>query len=144
LWENILEPGNGMLLLVEQGGTPAAGGVFLAGSPTLVYKYGASLPGLWNLRPNHLLFWTAMQWGIVHDCQLLHFGRSDIDNQGLRSFKSGWAAEEGPLVYSTVGTAEHRSLPRVPGLSRAVEFAIRRSPTFVCRSLGETFYRFAA
>ena len=85
-----------------------------------------------------------MQWGIVRRFDLLHFGRSDVENQGLRAFKSGWGAEERPLAYGTVGSGSRRSLPHPPGLSRAVEFAIRSSPPFVCRSLGEAFYRFAA
>jgi CelD/BcsL family acetyltransferase involved in cellulose biosynthesis len=144
LWEYVLEPGHGSVFLVERDGTANAGGVFLTGSPTLVYKYGASLPESWPLRPNHLLFWTAMQWGMVQGCERLHFGRSDVGNHGLRSFKSGWGAEERPLLYSAVGAAGHRILPRVPGLPRAVELAIRSSPRFVCRTLGERFYRFAA
>ena len=85
-----------------------------------------------------------MEWGIEHRCVQLHFGRSDADNQGLRAFKSGWGAEEKPLVYATIGGEKRRSLPHVPGLGRAVEFAIRSSPPIVCRTLGEALYRFAA
>jgi len=144
LWENVLEPGHGFLVLAEYDNAVAAGAVFLAASPTLVYKYGASLPSLWKLRPNNLLFWTAMQWGIEHGSERMNFGRSDVDNQGLRAFKSGWGAEEQPLVYSTIGAERRGSVPHVPGLGRAVEFAIRSSPPVVCRRLGEALYRFAA
>ena len=144
LWVNVLEPGHGFLLLAEHQGTSAGGAVFLTGSPTLVYKYSASLPRLWGLRPNNLLLWTAMQRGIAHGCTHLHFGRSDTENQGLRAFKSGWGAEEGTLVYSTVGPEAHTTSLHPPGLSRAAAFAIRRSPQAVCRTLGETLYRFAA
>ena len=144
LWENVFEPGRGLLLIAEHDGTPAGGAVFLAGSSTLVYKYSASLPALWSLRPNNLLIWVAMQWGIAHGCEQIHFGRSDADNQGLRAFKSAWGAEESPLAYSTVGTTGGGSLPHVPGLGKVVELAIRSSPPVVCRRLGEVLYRFAA
>ena len=144
LWKNVLEPGHGFLLVAEHEGRAAGGAVFLAGSPTLVYKYSASHPELWGLRPNNLMLWTAMQWGSSIAAQQLHFGRSDADNQGLRAFKSGWGAEERPLVYATIGAEKRGSLPHVPGLGRAVEFAIRSSPPIVCRTLGEALYRFAA
>ena len=144
LWENVFEPGHGFLLVAEHEGKAAGGAVFLAGSPTLVYKYSASHPELWGLRPNNLMLWTAMKWGIEHRSAQLHFGRSDADNQGLRDFKSSWGAEETPLVYATIGAEKRASLPHVPGLGRAIEFVIRSSPPVVCRTLGEALYRFAA
>ena len=84
------------------------------------------MPALWSLRPNNLLIWVAMQWGIAHGCEQFHFGRSDADNQGLRAFKSAWGAEESPLAYSTVGSTGGGSLPHVPGLGEVVE----RHPLF--------------
>ena len=118
LWNYVLEPGHGVLLLAEHDGAAAGGAVFLGASSTLVYKYSASLPKFWALRPNNLLLWTAMQWGIARRFDLLHFGRSDVENRGLRAFKSGWGAEERPLAYGTVGSVSRRSLPHLPGLSR--------------------------
>ena len=60
----------------------------------------------------------------------------------LRRFKSGWGAREEPLAYTWIGNA-----PR-PGGSRPFEAAlavlIRNSSPWVCRAMGELFYRYAA
>jgi CelD/BcsL family acetyltransferase involved in cellulose biosynthesis len=142
LWETILEPGDGFLLLAEHDGVAAGGAVFLAGSPTLIYKYSASLPSFWALRPNNLMLWAAVKWGCENGCTRLHFGRTDSDNPGLRAFKAAWGGEERPLFYSRVGSRPSRG--RVPALGGVVSFAIRKSPPIVCRALGAAFYRFAA
>ena len=69
-----------------------------------------------------------------------HFGRTDLDNQGLRTFKTGWGALESDLAYTTFGpvafSGEHGH--------RALSAAIRHSPQWVCRVIGESLYRYAA
>jgi CelD/BcsL family acetyltransferase involved in cellulose biosynthesis len=141
LWRHLLEPGFGRLLLVYAGNQAIAGAVFLAGSETLTYKFGASDSAHWRLRPNHLLFWTAIRWASEAGFRRLDFGRSDLEDQGLRDFKSGWAAREAPLVYTTLGHAAAGGSGRAFGPMRAV---LRRSPVWVCRAAGELFYRRAA
>jgi CelD/BcsL family acetyltransferase involved in cellulose biosynthesis len=142
LWEQVIEPGDGFVLLAEHDGSPAGGAVFLSGSPTLVYKYSASDPSLLRLRPNNLVISTAIEWGCQHGCTALHFGRTDATNTGLRSFKSEWGAEERQLVYSRLGSLSVRGRRTEPGA--ALSFAIRNSPPIVCRALGSILYRFAA
>lgn len=146
LWENVFEPGHGFVVFAERDGEAAGGAVFLTGSRTLMYKYSASSPSLWQLKPNQLVLWTAMQEAIARGCSVMHFGRTDFEHEGLRTFKSSWGAEERPLVYSRLGDAGATDAA-VPGRGAAgtlAALAIRRSPPIVCRSLGRLFYRFAA
>ena len=130
------------MLLVYWGELPIAGAVFLTSGRTVVYKYGASEPAFWHLRPNHLIFWDAIRWSCENGFAAFDFGRSDFENQGLRNFKSGWGAVERPLVYTTVGG----KLPRVERLRRAslLPLLIRKSPLWLCRAIGEATYRHAA
>jgi CelD/BcsL family acetyltransferase involved in cellulose biosynthesis len=142
LWSHLLEPGHGSLLLAYSGSEPVAGAVFLAGTRTVTYKYGASDPAFWGLRPNHLLFWSAIRSACEEGYRSFDFGRTDLPDRGLRDFKAGWAAEEEPLVYTTL--AEHA--PEV-GSGRGMAAAravLRRSPTWVGRAAGGLLYRYAA
>jgi CelD/BcsL family acetyltransferase involved in cellulose biosynthesis len=142
LWSYMLEPGHGYLLLAYAGTEPVAGAVFLAGARTMTYKYGASTPAYWRLRPNHLLFWTAMQSACQEGYRWFDFGRSNLSSHGLRAFKAGWAAQEQPLVYTSLTERAPKT-----GSGRALSIAqavMRRSPTWVCRASGELFYRYAA
>jgi CelD/BcsL family acetyltransferase involved in cellulose biosynthesis len=121
-------------------GVPLAAAVFLRWNRTLVYKFGASDPARLDLRPNHALFWRAVEAAFEDGDSRVDFGRTDADNAGLRAFKSQWGAEETPLVYATSDTAPTaRTL--APRLSRRV---IQVAPSWVCRVLGERLYRYAS
>ena len=73
---------------------------------------------------------------------LFDFGRTDLDNEGLRTFKANWGTVETELVYSTLGDPPAARTNSTTG--RALGAVIRHSPEFVCRELGERLYRYAA
>ena len=144
LWHRILEPerGLGFCLLAFSDHRPLAGGVFLAWKDTVVAKYTASDYLHLNLRPNHVLLWEAIRWGGANGYSALDLGRSDLEDRGLRHYKSSWGAREEPLVYSTLGE------PGRPGRSargaQLLSPLIRHSPPGVCRAIGELLYKYAA
>ena len=140
LWDRVVEPGLGFVLLAEHGSDAIAGALFLVANGTLTYKFGASDRRRLSLRPNHLIFWTAIRLACERGLEQFDLGRSDFDNDGLRAFKSGWGAREEPLVYSTCGS-EQRSSAHSP---RALQALIRRGPPWVGRAAGEALYRLAA
>jgi CelD/BcsL family acetyltransferase involved in cellulose biosynthesis len=142
LWQSLIDRGLGFVLLASTNKEAVAGAVFLAWNGTIEYKYGASIPEFWNLRPNHLLFSTAIRWGCEHGYRVLNFGRTDLADIGLRAFKRSWGAIEEPLVYSTLGEPPRPAhAAALMGLMRPF---LRRTPPWVCRVAGELVYRYAA
>lgn len=142
LWRRVLEPGYGFLLLAFFGDIAVAGGVFLAWNRTVLYKYGASDPAYWRLRPNNQLVWTAIKWGCERGYAAFDFGRTDVGDIGLREFKAGWGTREEPLVYSRIGTPP--SSDSSGHATRLAAYAIRRLPPLACRMVGELLYRYSA
>jgi CelD/BcsL family acetyltransferase involved in cellulose biosynthesis len=140
LWRRVIAPQRGFVLLAYRAERPVAGAIFLTAGRTVVYKFGASEPSSWPLRPNNLIFWDAIRWSCENGFARFDFGRSDVDNRGLRNFKNGWGAVEEPLVYATLGAEP----PRVGRLSGALPPLIRRAPLWLCRAIGEAAYRRAA
>jgi CelD/BcsL family acetyltransferase involved in cellulose biosynthesis len=140
LWRHLLEPGLGFVLLAYHDGLPVAGAVFLQWNGRIVYKYGASNHKHWPLRPNNLLFWECIRRGCAAGARSLDFGRTDLEDEGLRSFKASWGAPEEPLRYTTAGKAKARS-GRAERLLRPV---LRNTPTWFGRALGTALYRLAA
>jgi CelD/BcsL family acetyltransferase involved in cellulose biosynthesis len=132
----------GYIALVYRDEAPVAAAVFMTWQRVLIYKYGASDPEFWELRPNNFLFWQAIRWGCEHGFGLFDWGRTDLDNSGLREFKSGWGAREEQLVYSVI--ADRPPAAGSGRAERAMATVIRRSPTWVCRAMGEVLYRYAA
>jgi CelD/BcsL family acetyltransferase involved in cellulose biosynthesis len=141
LAEKVLVAGLGFVVTVRYGDLPLAAAVFLAWNGVLVYKYGASDSRYWNVRPNHLLFWSAIRWGCDHDYRVLDWGRTDLDDYGLREFKGGWGALESPLAYAVIADQPPSLAPGQ--LRSAMRLLIRHSSPWVCRTLGEHLYRFA-
>jgi hypothetical protein len=139
LWTDIIEPGLGFLLLAYADGEPASAAIFLNYKDTVIYKYGASDEKHWALRPNNLLFWTAIRWSCENGYRVLNFGNSEVGNQGLREFKLGWGTRETSLSRSYIGSEPGG---RTGGVKEKVlSSVIRNSPTLVCRLTGELLYR---
>lgn len=142
LWERIMDPGLGFILLAEKDSLPIAGGVFLYFGNRLIYKYGASDYRHWRYRANHKLFWTAIQWGCANGYSVFDWGKTSLDNTGLREFKQRWGAKETILTYSSL--ASNTSKKETAYLAKLAKPVIQRSPKWVCRLVGELFYGFFA
>ena len=139
LGRTVIEPGLGFVLLAYMDKECLAGAIFLHWHQTLTYKYGASRINGQKFRPNNLLFWTAIRWGCENGFNLFDLGRTDCANNGLRTFKSGWGAAEIPLAYSFSSSGS--SLPSTDKAVTILKSIIRKSPDWVCRIVGELFYR---
>jgi CelD/BcsL family acetyltransferase involved in cellulose biosynthesis len=144
LWETMIKAGLGLVLIAEAAGQPVAAAVVLAWNGTMIGKFIASDEEAWQLRPNNLLVWHAVQAAAELDCRWFDFGRTDAANKGLRAYKQSWGAVEEPLVYGILG-AQPEPASHGNGLaSRLLARAIRYGPLLLCRASGETLYRYAA
>ena len=139
LWHEVLGAGLGFVVIAAYLGQPVAAGLFLAWNRNLIYKFGASDTRYWELRPNNLVMWTAIDWACRHGYRVLDFGLTSYHNQGLRDFKKRWGSLEIPLEYSYVGDPPTGSRSRAT--QRALARVIKASPPIVCRLMGEVLYR---
>jgi hypothetical protein len=138
--EQLIEKGFGSVLLAYHGDKYIAGLILLKWQETLSCKYAASREEYMKLRPNNLLFWTAIQWGCRNGFTLFDMGRTDLDNPGLRRFKKGWGADEMPLNYFTIS----RTPPQLisGNLMKIMKPIIQKSPRWVCQLTGELLYKY--
>jgi hypothetical protein len=141
LWKHLISRGLGFVLLAYGDGRLLAGAVFLRWNRTLTYKYSASDPAYWKLRPNNLILWHAIRWGCENGYQVFDWGKTELGNQGLREFKLGWGTEEQILHYSVLADRPPKVSPA--GKARLLLApVIQRSPAWVCRAAGELLYRY--
>ena len=119
-----------------------AAAVFFQWNGTVVYKFGASDPEFLRLRPNNLILWTAIRRACQEGAHEFDFGRTALENEGLRRFKSGWAATEIPLTYGVL--ADRAPAPTTDRARRALRPILQRSPAWAVRLAGEALYRYAA
>ena len=140
LYDHAIANGNAFISLVRLGVRPIAGAIFLHAGRTAVFKYGASDPTQPSLRANDLLFWETIRQLAADGFGALHFGRTDLDHEGLRRFKLGWGTREEPIHYYTYDlranafVVDHR---RVNGRFNSL---FTRLPLAVNRILGSLAY----
>jgi CelD/BcsL family acetyltransferase involved in cellulose biosynthesis len=142
LHQRIIARGHGFVVVARLLKRPLAAAVFLTSGATLVYKFGASDEREWSHRPNDILFQTVIADACRRGFVSLDFGRSELEDVGLRRFKSSWGAVESDLRYTVIGGHRDRLVVRLGGALLAP--LIRYSSPAVCRALGEAFYRYAA
>ena len=80
-------------------GKPIASILTLASAKTVVYKYGCSDPAFHNLGGVQALIWEAIQYAKTRHAKVFDFGRSDLSNQGLISYKNQWGTEMTTVQY---------------------------------------------
>lgn len=138
LQELIMDRGLGFVMLAYKDDACLAGGVFLRWNHSLMCKYAASREETLELRPNNLIFWTGICWGCENGITTFDMGRSDLDNQGLRDFKTGWGAQETPLFYTSLSRPPQAL--KESKMLQALQYVIRRSPLWVCETTGRLLY----
>jgi CelD/BcsL family acetyltransferase involved in cellulose biosynthesis len=138
----ILEKNLGFVLLAYKDNFCISAGLFLHWQRTLTYKYSATDEAYQNLRPNHLVTWTAMKWGCKNGFAIFDFGRADLDDEGLRAYKCRWGAEEAPLSYSHIPSTPESKISGESTLNNLLKKVIRRSPVWLCQFIGGILYRY--
>jgi len=119
---------------------PLASMLTLLHGKTLVYKYGCSDARFHNMGAMPFLFWNMLTNGKRRGAEELDFGRSELDNPGLISFKDHWGGARTELTY-------YRYSTRAPGKAAkrwkldAIRKAFSLLPDVCQRTAGTVLYK---
>lgn len=91
---------HGFIVIVEGEKRPLAAAIFFKFGRHAIYKYGASDERLQKLRANNLAMSAAIKTLADAGAEILHFGRTEKENEGLRRFKRSWGATEEEIRYA--------------------------------------------
>jgi lipid II:glycine glycyltransferase (peptidoglycan interpeptide bridge formation enzyme) len=105
IYEEIIKSGLGFINLASSGSRPVAGAVFFHLGKKAVYKFGASDEAGQEARGNNRIMWEAIRFLARAGAESLHFGRTSLENDGLRRFKLTWGTEEETIEYLKFDTA---------------------------------------
>jgi CelD/BcsL family acetyltransferase involved in cellulose biosynthesis len=143
-FERLFADGLGFVITARFEERPIAACVFLTFNGTVTYKYGASDRKHLSKRPNNVLLFEGIRWGCENGMARFDFGRTDLDNEGLRSFKRGFGTDERMLSYTRLSDRPRSSHAGARAAAPSLSFVIRRSPPMVGRLVGALFYKHAA
>ena len=114
IYEHIIKPGLGFIILAERESRPIAAAIFFRLGKNALYKYGASDKKFQALRANNLVIWQGIQFLARNGAEKLHFGRTACENDGLRRFKLSWGTEEETIDYFQVDPSDRKCLLAAP------------------------------
>jgi hypothetical protein len=137
----IIEPGLGFVVLAEEESKPVAAAMFFDSGSQAMFKFGASDDSRQELRGNNLVMWEAIKFLAKSGCETLDFGRTSLDNEGLRRFKLGWGTAEKIISYFRFDPAAGtwvRARDHASGFHTAF---FRRLPLPLNRLAGAILYR---
>ena len=141
IYEHIIKPGLGFIVLAQRGSRPIAAAIFFCFGKNAVYKYGASDKRFQELRANNLAMWRGIQFLARDGAEKLHFGRTEQENEGLRRFKLSWNTQEETIDYFRVDPSGRQCLGPVQshdsGLHKKV---FGRLPLMLNRLAGSMIY----
>ena len=140
IYEYIIKPGLGFIVLARRGARPIAAAVFFRFGKNAVYKFGASDKRFQEFRANNLVMWQGIQLLARTGVEKLHFGRTDCENDGLRRFKLSWDTQEETIDYFRVDPAGRPCLTPVrrdAGLHKRI---FGRLPLMFNRLAGSILY----
>jgi hypothetical protein len=127
--------------IASRHGQPIAGMVTLCHRDTMVYKYGVSDAAFHRLGGMHLLFWKAIQEAHAQGRAALDLGRSDVDNEGLLTFKDRWGAARAEITYLRNPAADLASSKWRGYLIDRAKQLLRRTPDGFRVAAGRVLYK---
>jgi CelD/BcsL family acetyltransferase involved in cellulose biosynthesis len=98
IWDAFVRKDRGTLLLATIDGNLVAGVLFLEWQGVLYYKFNASDAAHLNARPNDLLLWEGIEFARKRGLDLVDFGLTDGDQEGLIRYKRKYATQEKPIT----------------------------------------------
>ena len=139
--QHIISKGNGFVALAYSQGKAIAGNVYFHFGDRAIYKYGASDKKFQDLRANNLVMWEAIKWFAGNGFKSFCFGRTELQNEGLRQFKNGWDPEEHQIQYFKYDLREGAFVAGKPKGEPIYTGIFRQTPVPVLNVIGSLFYR---
>jgi lipid II:glycine glycyltransferase (peptidoglycan interpeptide bridge formation enzyme) len=140
IYDEIIRKDLGFAVIASAASHPIAGAVFLHFGKRAVYKFGASDQNFQELRGSNLVMWEGIRFLAENGFETMHFGRTDLENDGLRRFKQTWGSEEHRIEYVRSGmAAETKAGSHEPGLG-VHRIVFGRLPVTLNRLAGTLIY----
>ena len=141
IYRYVIAAGQGKVVLARQQDRIIAGCIFFHFRKKALYKFGASDMAFQHLRPNDLIMWDAIQWYAGQGYESFCFGRTELDNSGLRRFKSDWGTQERIVNYYRYDLQRQDFVTSHAAVKPAQKRLFQMLPVPALRLLGSVAYR---
>jgi hypothetical protein len=140
--EHIISKKSGFIIKALYHNKIVGAAVFFHFGKKAMFKFGASDLNYQHLRMNNLIMWEAIKWYSTHGFESFCFGRTDMENVGLRRFKQGWGTKEYLIKYFKYDlTTDSLIKNNSDHMDLMLRFVFSKMPVPVSRILGSLCYK---
>jgi hypothetical protein len=140
--ENIISKNLGCIFTASFQNKIIGASVFFHFGNKVIFKFGASDMKYQRLRMNNLIMWEAIKWYAGNGYDSLFFGRTNIDQDGLRRFKSGWCTKEYVMKYFKYDLANDSIAISTNKFDSVIHLVFSKMPILASRVLGSLLYKY--
>jgi hypothetical protein len=126
--------------LARKDGVPVAALLTLRHRSSVIYKYGCSDDNLHHLGGMPFLFWRLIEESKASGALNIDLGRSDLDHEGLLTFKDRLGSERRLLTYYRYSGTEDTETATIKG-SISIRRLFAALPGIVSSTAGRLLYR---
>ena len=143
LWRVFAPSGRLGILAAEKNKTTIGALLLFKFKDRISVDYSAYDEAFADMRPNHFLFWEAIQMACREGFKTFDFGRTRSDHAGLMEYKSRWGTRTMDLPQFFYPKAHNDLIsPKRGGAKlQLLHAACRHSPKFARKAIGEFCYR---
>lgn len=142
IYEHVIARKLGFVVLARCEKTNIAGSVFFGFKDDAIYKFGASDIAYQRFRPADLVMWEAIKWYAQNGYRRFCFGRTAMDNTGLRQFKSRWGADERVIDYFKYDFRQDTFTTEESLVKDSHQRIFRKMPIPVLKVVGSLAYKY--
>jgi len=140
--EHIISRKSGFIIKAIYRNKIIGAAVFFHFGKKALFKFGASDLKYQHLRMNNLIMWEAIKWYSTHGFESFCFGRTDMDNVGLRRFKQGWGTNEHLIKYFKYDLTKDSLIKNNANhMNLMLRFVFSKMPIPLSRILGTLLYK---
>jgi hypothetical protein len=136
----MLANGHGFIATTWWKQQPVAAAIFFHHGREAVYKFGSSDYAFQHLRPNNLLMWESIKKCSEAGLIRLHFGRTSLNQHGLRRFKLGFGVTETRIDYYKYDLRKEAFVAGVDRAESRFTQLFRHMPLSFLRLAGRLLY----
>ena len=141
LYDQVIAKNLGFVATALMSGLAIAANVYLNFGKEVIYKYGASDKAFQHLRANNLIMWEAIKWSCEERFQSLSFGRTELENEGLMQFKTGWGVKPYQIYYYRYDLQKNIFTSNSSDINPLFNKIFSKLPIPVLENIGKILYR---
>jgi hypothetical protein len=142
IYDQIIAKDLGILMCALYQGKTIASAVFFHMGNRALFKFGASDMQYQHLRANNLLMWEAIKRYCKDGYKSFNFGRTDIDQEGLCRYKSGWGTTGYPIKYFRYNLKKEQFLEvNSTNFYSMIKIIFGKMPIGLPKNLSRLFYK---